>query len=85
MVLLGDSILDEKDAREKIKEYTAYQEQRKNRFIKFGKTMLNANSKKYRNVDARTFICKQCDYTTPSRSNWWRHKQTQKHKTLFTV
>ena len=51
----------------------------------FGKSILNANSKQYRNVDTRTFICKQCNYTTPSRKSWWSHKWTKKHKKMFNI
>ena len=85
VVLLGDSRLEEKDALAKLKQYKAYQEERKNLFDIFGKLIPPMNSSNCENFEARTFKCKPCKYTTPSRSNWWRHKKTQKHKIMFSI
>ena len=84
MVLLGNSRLEEKIALEKVREYIAYQEYRKYRFI-LKKGTNHTNDKDNRNFETKTFTCKPCDYTTPSRSNWWRHKKTQKHKIMIPV
>ena len=80
VVPLGDARLSESDAFKKINEYNDYLEWKANRFHS------NRNAAKntlYGKNNETYFECKQCEYTTPSRRNWSRHKQTQKHKNVL--
>ena len=55
MVLLGNSRLEEKVALEKVREYIAYQEYRKYRFI-LKKGTNNTNDKDNRNFEAKHLL-----------------------------
>ena len=83
VVPLGDVRLNEKDATDKIKEYETYCEKKKNKCNSSRIDQLK--SPNVQQPNAKVFECKECQYTTDCRRNWWRHRQTQKHKSTLIL
>ena len=81
MVPLGDVRLNEKDATEKIKEYETYCEKKKNKCFS-----PRVNTFESPNIPSKlkVFECIECHYATHDSRNWWRHRKTQKHKSMLT-